>query len=148
MGELTKWDVRFMEMAELVSTWSMDKKRKVGVVIVNENNMVLSIGYNSFASKINENLEYRHIKPIKNFYVEHGERNAIFNAAKHGVKLNNSTMYVSWFPCSECCRAIIQSGVKTVVCVRPDYSDDSWGETFKVSTDMFDESGIEIKYVS
>jgi len=143
----TDWDKRFMDLAEHVSKWSKDRRKKVGSVIVDDDRRVISMGFNGFASKINDDVEERHVKPLKNFYVEHAERNSIYSAAKSGIALKGTTIYINWFACSECCRAIIQSGIKRVVCIKPDFEDDSWGEAFKVSKSMFEEAGVEVAYL-
>lgn len=108
-----KWDSRYLLLAEHISTWSEDQSTKVGAVIVNPNNRIVSVGYNGFPSGVEDKPE-RHERPAKYLYTEHAERNAIFNARSVP---EGSTLYLNWSlcPCADCTRAIIQSGIKRVV---------------------------------
>lgn len=102
-------------MAEYVSTKSKDKSTKVGAVIVGPNNEVLSVGWNGFPRGVNDDVEERHERPAKYEWTEHGERNAIYNAARHGIRLDGTTLYTTHDPCADCARAIVQSGIRHVV---------------------------------
>lgn len=139
----TNWNKRFLMLANHISNWSKDST-KVGAVIADKENRVLSIGYNGFPSGANDDVPERHIRPLKYLYTEHAERNAIFSAAKNGVSLLNSTIYLEWFPCADCARAIIQSGIKCVVCKEPDFNTPKWGEHFKVASQLFKECDIQM----
>lgn len=143
---MADWDKRFIELSHHISKWSKDRKKIVGAVIVDEDRRIISTGYNGVPQGCDDNDESRQIKPKKLFYFEHAERNAIFSCAKSGIKTKNCTMYLTWHPCADCARAIIQSGIKRVVCYQPDWTDDSWGETFRISKEMLTEAGIEVKY--
>lgn len=110
-------------MAKLVSSWSKDRSTKVGAVLVSQDNYVLGVGYNGFPRGVDDDIESRHDRPSKYDWTEHAERNAIYNAARHGISLDGASMFI-WLEVSEstqakgicmsCCRAIIQSGVKRV----------------------------------
>jgi dCMP deaminase len=52
------------------------------------------------------------------------------------------------FPCAECCKALIQSGIDTIICEEPDFSNERWGESFKISLEMLNEAGVKLMYVS
>jgi dCMP deaminase len=143
---MADWDKRFVELSHFIAAWSKDRKKKVGAVIVDEDRRVISTGYNGIPQGCSDDDESRQIKPKKLFYFEHAERNCIYSAAKSGIRLKGCTMYLTWHPCADCARAIIQSGIKRVVCYQPDWNDDSWGETFQISRDMMKEAGIEVKY--
>ena len=125
-----KWDARFMELAQLVALWSKDRSRKTGAVIVSTDRSILSTGFNGFPRGVNDDASERHERPAKYRWTEHAERNAIYGAAKHGVLLQGSTMYLSWYPCMDCARAIIQSGIKYLVCIKPDWDDPIWKQDF------------------
>lgn len=142
---MANWDKRFMDAAALFATWSKDKKRKVGAVIVDERR-IISTGFNGIPSGCSDNIEERHIKPSKLLYFEHAERNAIYSAARYGIRTNNCHMYLTWFPCADCARAIIQSGIKRVVCYEPNWNDDTWGTTFSASKEMLEEAGVSIQF--
>ncbi len=144
---MTDWNKRFMELACHVASWSKDRKRHVGAVIVDEDRRVISVGYNGIPQGCDDNKEERHLKPNKLMYFEHAERNSLYSAAKSGIRTKGCAMYVNWFPCSDCCRGIIQSGIKKLVCKEPNFNDDSWGLSFKASREMLEESGVEIVFV-
>lgn len=108
------WDSYFFLLAHCVAMKSKDNRTRIGAVIVGKDNEILSTGYNSFPRGANDTLEYRQIPPEKYFWFSHAERNAIFNAAKNGIKLDGSTLYVTMIPCSSCALAIVQSGIKKV----------------------------------
>ena len=91
--------------------------------------------------------EERWDKPEKYNYIVHAEKNGIYNACRNGVSLKDSICIVTFFPCSECARALIQVGVKTVVSSFPDFDHIKYGESFKYSLEMFNEVGINILYV-
>ena len=143
---MTDWDKRFVTLAKDVAKWSKDTKKKVGAVIVDDDKRILSTGYNGIPQGCNDDDKTRYVKPKKNYYFEHAESNAIFSCAKSGVKTKNSNMYLTWFPCDKCARAIIQSGIKKIVCYEPDYQDDYWGVRFKASREMLNESGVNIQW--
>ena len=143
---MANWDKRFMDLSDHVGLWSKDKSRKLGAVIVDDENTILSIGYNGFPRGMDDKKESRYERPLKYFFTEHAERNAIFNATRSGVPLKGSKMYVRWFPCSDCARAIINSGIKTIVVTEPDMENSKWAETMMYSYEMLKECGVEIQW--
>jgi len=114
---MNSWDKYFIKMAQLVSTKSKDPSTKVGAVIVGEDNEVLSTGFNGFPRGVDEGSVTRWERPVKYKYVEHAERNAIYNAARQGIRLKGARMYLNWEPCPcvECTKAVIQSGIAQVI---------------------------------
>ncbi|MFH1325325.1 MAG: thymidylate synthase [archaeon] len=106
-----KWDEYFMSMAVLISMRSIDPSQKNGCVIVDENNKVLSIGYNGFPRGSQDEI-IPLTRPEKFLFIEHAEKNAILNKQ---FDIKGSTLYVTAHPCLPCVRSIIQSGVKRVV---------------------------------
>lgn len=143
---MVNWDKRFFDAAVYISEWSKDRSTKIGAVIV-KNNDIISTGYNGFPSGSNDDKEERHQRPLKYSWTEHSERNAIYSAAKHGKSTNGCTIYVKWFPCSDCARAIIQSGIIRLVCNKPNFEDERWGESFKIAHEMLTECEIKIDYI-
>jgi dCMP deaminase len=142
------WDIRFLELSDYISEWSKDDKRKVGVVIVDDQKRVVSLGYNGFPSGLNDDLVYRHKDPVKLLFTEHAERNAIYSAAKNGVSLKDCTIYTSFFPCADCARAIVQSGIKRVVSYKYNLPKDSkWNKHFEVSNEILKELKIEVSLI-
>ena len=143
----TDWNKRFVDLSIFISKWSKDRSTGVGAVIADSNNRILSIGYNGFPSGCDDEDETKHQRPAKYLYTEHAERNAIYSAARNGISLNGSIIYLSWFPCADCARAIIQSGITKMVCIKPDINDKTFGESFIAAQKMFEEVGMIIEYI-
>ena len=135
------WDEYFMGVAILSGMRSKDPCTQVGACIVSSDNKILSMGYNGLPRGCSDD-DFPWTKegdPLENkyFYTTHSELNAILNY--RGGSLEGSKLYVSLFPCNECAKAIIQSGIKTVV-----YDSDKYADTPSViaSKRMFDSSGV------
>lgn len=111
------WDQFFIEMAMHVATKSKDPSTKVGCVIVGEGNVILSVGFNGFPRGVNEHMPERWERPGKYSWICHAEANAVFNAARHGIKLQGARAYLNWDPrpCATCTQALIQSGVVEII---------------------------------
>lgn len=144
---MTDWDSRFMGLALNISEWSKDPDTKVGCVIVGPSNEVRSIGYNGFPRGVNDGDSSRHGRPAKYLWTEHAERNAIYNAVRIGVPLDGCRMYLPWFPCAACARAIIQSGLTELVASKPDLDHKKWGEDFRIATVLLKEGGVVVRFV-
>lgn len=156
------WHTYFINMAQLVSLKSKDTSTKVGCVIVGPENQILSTGFNGFPRGVLESEdqlsslgEYKisHVKsitdrwerPTKYLWVEHAERNAIFNAARHGIPLRGSIAYLNWtpIPCPDCARCFIQSGINTIIGPdRPFAGKGNWDSINSASLPMLNEAGI------
>lgn len=146
MSELN-WHKYFFQMCDLVATKSKDRSTKVGTVIVGPDNEVRSTGYNGFPRGVNDNIDSRHNRPIKYMYTEHAERNAIFSAARTSVSLNGCRIYVNYFPCTDCARAIIQSGISKVLINDKIGIEEHWKESCDCAKEMFNEAGVEIELI-
>ncbi len=117
------WDEYFMGIAMLAAKRSKDPSTQVGACIVSEDNIIISTGYNGMPKGCSDD-EFpweREGEDNKYAYVVHAELNAILNA--NGRNLQGSRVYVALFPCNECAKAIIQSGVKEVVYLSDKYKD-------------------------
>lgn len=138
------WNRRFRELCEHISNWTEDRDFNVGAVIVGPALEIRSTGFNGFprgVSSIDEK-RYNRASGEKFFWFEHAERNAIYNAARSGVSLDGCTIYVNRFPCADCARAIIQSGIREVNCPDiPDF-DGALDYSFKASKTMLTEAGV------
>lgn len=144
-----KWDLKFIELARHISGWSKDKNTKVGAILVNDSNRIISTGYNGFVIGCDDSIESRYEKNYKLFYTEHAERNCIYAAAEMGNSTRNSTMYIILYPCADCSRAIIQAGVKRVVCEnKPDFNNERWGKSWKISEELFNECNVQVKFIN
>ncbi len=117
------WDEYFMGIAILAAKRSKDPSTQVGACIVSEDNIIISTGYNGMPKGCSDD-EFpweREGEQTKYAYVVHAELNAILNA--NGRDLRNGRVYVALFPCNECAKAIIQSGIKEVVYLSDKYKD-------------------------
>jgi len=141
------WVEYFLSIAEQVKVKSKDKNTQIGAVIVGEDNEILSTGYNSFPRGLDDTKEERQERPEKYFWFEHAERNSIYNAARIGVSLKNSTIYLtSGLPCMDCARGIVNSGIKTVYCkeVCTTNNKEMWEDQQKRSLELLNECDIKI----
>ena len=145
---MDKWDKRFLEMAELVATWSScyQENRQVGAVIVKEKR-TMTTGYNGAPSGImscktrgeclRRKMNVASGTKLELCYAVHAEQNAIAQAAKLGVSVDGATLYCTHQPCVICCKMIINSGIKRVV-YRYGYPDE-------FSIKLFAEAGISVE---
>lgn len=135
------WDEYFMGVAFLAGMRSKDPSTQVGSCIVSADNKILSIGYNGFPIGCSDDdfpwAREGEATENKYLYTTHSELNAILNY--QGGRLQGAKLYVSLFPCNECAKAIIQSGIKTVV-----YDCDKYADTPSViaSKRMMDAAGV------
>jgi len=144
-----EWKEYFISIAEQVKEKSKDINTQIGEVIVGEDKEILTTGYNSFPRGLNDSLDERQERPEKYFWFEHAERNAIYNAARIGVSLKRSTVYLtSGLPCMDCARGLIQAGVKKVVCKEncTTKNKEKWVEQQERSLLMFSECGVEVEF--
>lgn len=144
----TKWDERFMQMAELVATWSscFQENRQVGAVIA-LNKRIVTTGYNGASAGIVSCKERGEcIRRKLNIpsgtqhelcYATHAEQNAIIQAAKLGVSIDGATLYCTHQPCVICAKMIINSGIRRIV-YRHGYPDE-------FSLKLLAEAGVEIE---
>lgn len=139
------WDETFMSLAKVIAMRSKDPATQVGAVIVDENNHILSLGYNgapigfkdqSFPwSKVGSELDTKYM------FVCHAEMNAISNYDGNKEKLKNAKVYVTLFPCNECAKLIIQNGIKEVIYGCDKHADSNSVMASKI---MFNKCGVAI----
>lgn len=137
------WDEYFMGVAVLSGMRSKDPNTQVGACIVSGDNKILSMGYNGLPTGCSDD-EFpwcREGDPLENkyFYTTHSELNAILNY--RGGSLEGATIYVTLFPCNECAKAIIQSGIKKII-----YKEDKYADTPSTiaSKRMLKAAGVEM----
>ncbi len=143
-----KWDKRFMEMAQLVGTWAscFQANRQIGAVVVRDKR-ILTTGYNGAPSGVKSCKERQECLRRKLgiasgtkheiCYGVHAEQNAIAQAAKMGISLEDATLYCTHQPCVICCKMIINSGIKRVV-YKYAYPDE-------FSIQLFAEAGVSVE---
>ena len=140
------WDTYFMSIAKLSSLRSKDPSTQVGACIVSSDNRILSIGYNGAPNGFDdEDFPWeREGKPVdtKYMYVCHAELNAILNFRGNKRNLEGSKLYASLFPCNECAKAIVQSGIKEVIYLDNKYKDT---DSCIASRRLFDTCGVSYR---
>lgn len=137
------WDDYFMSVALLSGKRSKDPNTQVGACIVNKNNIIESIGYNGLPKGCSDD-EFPWDKEGKTLntkypFVVHAELNAILNAK--GKDLSGCRIYVALFPCNECAKAIIQSGISEVIYLSDKYANT---DSVKASKLMFKCAGVKL----
>jgi len=151
---MTDWDDRWLELAGHIGSWSKDRNTKVGCVIIGEGGQILTQGYNGLPRKVDDGIELRFSRSVRNGrreklrWTEHAERNAIYNAARTGTSLLGAVIYCPLYPCSDCARGIIQSGIAEAVTTQPDWNDQFWAPEWEVSEIMFREAGVRVRLVA
>lgn len=142
-SDYINWDEYFMGIALLTAMRSKDPSSQVGACIVSPENKILSLGYNGMPIGCDDDAMPwdREGEPLntKYMYVCHAELNAILNSAHNNLK--GARVYVTLFPCNECTKAIIQSGIREVVYYSDKYhdSDSSIAARF-----MFQKAGVRL----
>ena len=138
------WDAYFMGVALLSAQRSKDNHTQVGACIVNQENKVVSVGYNGMPTGCNDDeMPWERegsFLDTKYAYVCHAELNAILN--RNAASLRGCRLYGTLFPCNECAKAIIQSGIREVVYLDNKYAD---AESTKASVQMFRLAGISCR---
>ncbi len=136
------WDEYFMGVSLLAAKRSKDPNTQVGACIVDENNIILSTGYNGFPYGCSDDVYpwERTGNDTKYNYVVHAELNAILNA--RGKDLKGAKLYVDLFPCNECAKAIIQSGIAEVVYLYDKYADSA---ATVASKKMLASAGVKLR---
>lgn len=139
---------KYLQLARMqADLFSKDPSTKVGALFLDPESLAIrSLGYNGFPRGVDEKNPARWERPAKYLYVEHAERNGIYNAVRSGTSLDGTVCIVTLFPCAGCARGLIQSGVHTLVAPKPDFTRATYGEEFRVSLEMLTEAGIEIIY--
>ena len=133
------WQDYFMEMADVVASRSKDPTTKVGCVIVSDDKVVVSTGYNGIPAGVDDKPE-RMERPAKYLWTSHAEENAVAMAARVGSRLRGGHAFVTHMPCCRCARMLIQAGVVTVYC--GDGTTSMPLEEFDIASQMFREAGV------
>lgn len=149
---IPSWDEYFLKHVYLAASKSKDSSTQIGAVLIKDN-AVVSEGYNGICRGVKEcpvNNSERLQRPEKYFWFEHGERNAIYNAARRGIATEGCLMFTQGIPCADCARGVIQAGIKEIY-VHRQWAEQSqkkdrikWVESCARSMDMFNESGVKV----
>jgi len=142
----SKWDRRYWDLAELVSTWSKDPNAQVGAIITSARGGVNAIGYNGFPAGVEDD-ERLSDSQVKNEMVVHAEQNAVLIA---GEAARGATIYVAGKPvCSRCAGVIIQAGIRRVVAMDPEKSDEEskWRSVGVLAMNMLREASLTVDFM-
>jgi len=138
------WHEYFLNLTKQVALKSKDESTKIGAIIVGPEKEIRSTGYNGFPRGFNDNDPEKQKRPIKYKYMEHAERNAIYNAARFGAPIKDCTMYCLWPPCTDCARAIIQAGIVNLI---TNYTikdcPKRWHDDLVIARGMLSDCGVE-----
>ena len=148
-NDYLSWDEYFMSIAKITAGRSKDPNTQVGACIVSKDNRILSTGYNGAPNNFDDDKFPwdREGNPLetKYMYVCHAEANAIDNFRGYKKEFENSRIYVDLFPCNECAKKIIQSGIKEVIYLSDKYKD---SESTIAAKLLFDTCGVKYKKLS
>ena len=141
---MNKWDSYFFGIADSARMLSKDHATQLGAVIVGPDKEIRSTGYNSFPRGIDDHNPARQKRPVKYLFIEHAERNAIYNAARVGIPLKGCILYCEWPPCADCARGAIQAGIVEIV-FRNYPPIDRWGSHCDAAAEMLEEAGVKLR---
>ena len=135
------WDLRYLDLALMIASWSKDPSTKVGCIIVDRERRPMSWGYNGFPKGIPDHEEFLNNREQKYKCVIHAEQNAILFSRTSD--LMGCTVYITHCPCSQCAASLIQLKVSRVVTfVQPDF-ELRWAESLTVTKDLLDSAKIQ-----
>jgi len=135
----------FLNWTYLLAHGSPDPSTQNGAILLGDNGSIIGRGINDFPVGV-KRTSSRWERPLKYSFVEHAERNAIFNAAYHGNPTLNSTLICGWAACSDCARAIIQSGISRLVRHKDASNQPSkvWKNSIELADAMLAEANVQI----
>ena len=140
---MDRWTERFIELAKLVGSWSKDPSTKVGAVIVDDRNRLISLGFNGPPAGVDDSFLDRETKLMRTI---HAESNALHFALRD---VEGCHMYVTHPPCCHCAGHMIQRGIASVTFPSPSREFlDRWLTSYDGAMDMFNEAGILVREVS
>jgi dCMP deaminase len=134
-----------MPAALYAATGSPNRVRQVGAVLVTRDGTVIA-ACNTFPSGVRD-LEERHAGDGRLVWMEHAERHAIFEAARRGLATAGAHLTTTFFPCIDCARAIVDTGIACLDTPAPAFDDPVWGKSFERSQIILQEGGVDIRIV-
>jgi dCMP deaminase len=144
-----EWNEWFLQGVYWVASKSKDPKTKIGAIIVKDKR-IISTGFNGIPIGVEDKNEVRSERPEKYKWYEHGERNAIYAAARYGINTDGAILYTNALPCADCARGIIQSGIKDVY-IHRQFNDlcnvaqrEHWKGHDNATFTMFNEADVKI----
>lgn len=150
MSAVPNWDRYFLDICRVVRTRSKDPSTQIGCVIVGPAREIRSTGYNSLPRGVRDDVPERFVRPTKYLWIEHAERNAIYNAARCGTPMEGCTLYCELLPCMDCARAIVQAGIAEIVLDQArveEYSSGHYDPHFVEARKLLEEGGVKLRLV-
>ena len=134
-----------LDAAITAARQSPNRQRRVGAVLLPIGGQQPISACNTYPRGV-QDTDLRHQGNGRLIWQEHAERNAIYAAAKAGIALDGASLASTYFPCVDCARAIVQSGIRHVYTLPPDLSDPVWGESFIYARTVLQEGGVELHF--
>ena len=134
-----------LQRAVAAAAASPNKIRRVGAVLVAAGSEIAAC--NTFPPGVKA-LPERAVGDNRFIWLEHAERTTLFDAERRGIATEGAILLSTYFPCTDCARAILLAGVKTVATPRPEFDDPVWGESFRTSAAILSEGAVEIVYLA
>ncbi|MGD9727372.1 MAG: cytidine/deoxycytidylate deaminase family protein, partial [Nitrospiraceae bacterium] len=136
------WCLRFLDLAHVIAMNSKDPSTRVGAVIANDKKLVVGMGFNGFPRGVVDSAERYNSREEKYPRIVHAEVNAILNAV---AAVQGCSLFGTHFPCTDCAKVIIQSGIGHVITPAPSADMlDRWGRSFDITKSMFEEAGVDV----
>ncbi len=135
-----------MDRARAAAAQSPNRVRQVGCALLTADGATHVAGCNTFPDGVRD-IPERHEGDGRFIWMEHAERNVIFEAARRGVATRGAAMATTLYPCIDCARAIVRSGIAHLMTPEPDFSEPSWGEAFRISRVILEEGGVRFTAV-
>ena len=142
-----RWDLRFLDMAKLISTWSKDPSTKVGCVIVGPDREIRSTGFNGFPRGVADTVARYNNRDLKYPLVCHAEENSVLHAARIGVSVKGCVAYCTWPPCTRCAVSLVQVGISELVYPDGIEIPERWKTDFDMSLALLKEAGVRVRTV-
>ena len=139
---------KYLGIANEIAKLSKDKSTKVGALILGPSKEIRSLGYNGSPRGCSADEDHRSDRPEKYYWFSHAEANAISNAARVGTGLDGCSILVTHYPCMDCARLIVQSGIKHVAVPTPDPEFyERWREHIIRTDKLFEECGVTLELI-
>lgn len=133
------------EAYSMASERSADPRTQTTAVLFSDDGELMLTAFNApVAAGLLDKDASRLVSPEKYFWIEHSERALFQEAAKRGVATDGKTVACSLFPCVDCARAIVGTGIKTLVTTPPDFYDARWGAEFRRSQETLEAGGVDV----
>ncbi|SDF82525.1 dCMP deaminase family protein [Thalassobaculum litoreum] len=139
---ITKWDLRFMDVAQLIASWSKDSSTKVGAVIADPAHRIVSTGYNGLPRGLADDGARMTDRDVKLRLTLHAEHNAILFAQRD---LLGCTIYVTAHPCAHCAAQIVQTGIARVVFASSGSYEERWAADIQLAAELFGDTGVGVE---